>query len=122
MKRNLCLTAAAVLVLAACGADQPQTRRLDLGQAAQGYPAETFRCENGATVRVSPAGEDHVRLSLGNAHTRLAAQRAASGNLYTAQQGLFGKPTEWHVKGGEAAFEYTSAAGAAVVTVCRSAD
>ncbi len=117
MKRMILLLAAAA-ALAGCAADKTEHRRLDQSKAVHGFAVENFRCDNGANVTVSPLGEDHVRLFLDHERAELAIGPAASGELYTAHSGLFGKHTEWHRKGGEAVLEYTPG-DATVTTVCR---
>lgn len=118
-----------VLILGACAApDMPphhehehqESRRPDDAgdRGNQGGSAERFSCENGLSVRVRNLGDDKIELSLDNKRAVLKRARAASGELYTGSNGLFGSGAEWHQKGGESHFDFKDPYGNAVSTSC----
>ncbi|HFC8547612.1 TPA: MliC family protein [Neisseria lactamica] len=88
----------------------------------QAGPADfrAFSCENGLSVRVRQLGSGKVELRLDDKRAVLSSAVAASGERYTAENGLFGSGTEWHQKGGEAFFGFTDAYGNSVETFCRA--
>nr|WP_281168321.1 MliC family protein [Conchiformibius kuhniae] len=85
-------------------------------------PDEHYACRTGQGVTVRYLGNSRIALSLNtdrNARAVLKQTRAASGELYTAGKGLYGKATEWHQKNGEAVFEFRDRYGNKTATVCR---
>lgn len=45
---------------------------------------------------------------------------SASGERFTATEGLFGRGGEWHQKGGEAYFAFVAQEGGAQETLCKT--
>lgn len=87
----------------------------------QNARSQQFECQNGMTVTVTRRGNDRIRLTTntgtGRANLRLAP--SGSGERYTANQGFYRKPTEWHEKNGEALFGFTDPYNNKVETTCR---
>ncbi|ROV55924.1 hypothetical protein EGS38_06955 [Neisseria chenwenguii] len=85
-------------------------------------PDRRFECRNGMTATVKySAGIDRINLfvdTVGQEIT-LNRSRAASGELYTAGNGFYGKRTEWHQKGGSGILSLTDPYGNFVETTCR---
>lgn len=83
---------------------------------------QKFECQNGMTVTVTQRGNNRVRLTTdtgtGTANLRLAS--GGSGERYTSDRGFYRKPTEWHVKNGEALFSFTDPYNNKVETHCRA--
>ncbi|WP_304335428.1 MliC family protein [Conchiformibius steedae] len=130
--------AAAVCALAACqsnanqnnGMNQPQNHHHHSMNNQQGnfqptpvnMPDEYYGCRNGMGVTIQYIGNDRIALSTNTdskARAVLSQTRAASGELYTNPQGLYGKPTEWHQKAGDAVFAFSDPYGNKTETVCR---
>lgn len=82
---------------------------------------ETFECRNGMTVSLTQNNVNSLSISVdtNNSSATLHRTQAASGELYTNKQGLNGKNTEWHEKGGEAVFEFSDPYGNVTETVCK---
>ena len=82
---------------------------------------ETFECRNGMTVSLTQNNVNSLSISVdtNNSSATLHRTQAASGALYTNKQGLNGKNTEWHEKGGEAVFEFSDPYGNVTETVCK---
>lgn len=130
--------ATAVCALAACQSNANQNNGMNQAQNhhhrgmnnQQGnfqstpvnMPDEHYSCRNGMGVTIQYIGNDRIALSLNTdnkARAVLSQTRAASGELYTAAQGLYGKPTEWHQKAGEAVFAFSDPYGNKTQTFCR---
>lgn len=120
-------SAAAVCALAAC--QSPATGHTVHGtqtgnhQAqAVNMPDEQFVCRNGMTATVKYVGNSRIAVSIDTDNRTVAVMpqvRAASGEMYAANNGLYGKPTQWHQKDGEAAFLFHDPHGNKTETVCR---
>lgn len=131
----LASSCAAVLALAACQTNggsmssyhNGHVHAMPAGHAHHGMSGhaavseQKFGCRTGQTVTVKHLGNDRIAVSLDtdtNANAVLTQARAASGELYVADNGLYQKRTEWHQKGGEAAFTFADPYGNVVETVC----
>jgi len=79
-----------------------------------------FECENGLSVQARRAGGNRMELNMDGKTAVLSGDTAASGERYVSANGLYGKATEWHQKGGEAYFEFTDPYGNKVETSCRA--
>lgn len=115
---------ASVLALAACAA--PEASRPHHGhmkrmpdQVRTAPVVQSFACENGLSVRVRHLNNQQIELRLDDKRAVLSSAVAASGERYTASNGLFGRGAEWHQKGGEAFFGFTDPYGNQVETSCR---
>lgn len=116
--------AVSVLLLAACAAPELHHHgRYDSMQPVQHTVTQisdgVFSCENGLSVHVRQLGSGKVELRLDDKRAVLSSAVAASGERYTAENGLFGHEAEWHQKGGEAFFGFADAYGNVVETSCR---
>ena len=132
MKVKALLAIAAAMSLAACAA--PEAHRHDHGQHHEHNHAhehghqhhdmhnhdrvQSFSCENGLSVQVRNLSTNQVELRLDDKVATLSSAVAGSGERYVANQGLFGKGTEWHQKGSEAFFGFTDPYGNKVETSC----
>ncbi|MDO4696390.1 MAG: MliC family protein [Neisseria sp.] len=105
----------AALCLAACAG------RLSEGvQQQYKTRADEFICENGETVKIKVLNTEQVLLEMKGRFATMKLAESASGSLYQADSGLYGKGGEWHLgKRGEAYFAYTDAAGRESGTACR---
>ena len=87
----------------------------------QNMPDEKFKCRNDMTVTIKYLGNDRIGLSI-NTDTSTSAvlsqARAASGELYTGERGLYNKATSWHQKAGEAYFSFRDPYNNLVETTC----
>lgn len=87
----------------------------------QNMPDEKFKCRNDMTVTIKYLGNDRIGLSINtDASTSavLSQARAASGELYTGERGLYNKATSWHQKAGEAYFSFRDPYNNLVETTC----
>ena len=102
MKAKSLAALAAALVIAACAS--PEGARPDSAGSApeQNGAGARFSCENGLSVQVRSLSNSQIELRLDDKQAVLNSAVAASGERYTATEGLFGKGAEWHQKGGEA--------------------
>ncbi|MDO5091296.1 MAG: MliC family protein [Cardiobacteriaceae bacterium] len=114
----------ACLALAACGGSQSQSSQSadmakpDMAQQNMQPTDGRFECQNGLAVNIAYQGEQ-VSITLDDKTAMLYPARAASGELYGTDKGLFGKVTEWHQKGGEAFLMFEDPYGNSVETTCR---
>lgn len=90
------------------------------GRESRGGGGDVFTCENGMEVRVRFLGNEQIRLSTEGSSVVMKRAVSASGERYTADEGLFGGGGEWHQKGGEAVFAFTASRGGDVETSCSS--
>lgn len=84
-------------------------------------PDEFYECKKGMGVKVKYLGNSRISIAMdtdSRATAVLSQTRAASGELYTNPQGLYGKRTEWHQKGGETVFEFSDPYGNLTETTC----
>lgn len=81
--------------------------------------AMTFECKNGMTITAQHVG-DQVRVSVDTIGDSVTLQRAVSGSgvRYASNNGFYGKPTEFHHNGRDAAFVFTDPQGNQVETAC----
>ena len=81
--------------------------------------AMTFECKNGMTITAQHGG-DQVRVSVDTIGDSVTLQRAVSGSgvRYASNNGFYGKPTEFHHNGRDAAFVFTDPQGNQVETAC----
>ena len=81
--------------------------------------AMTFECKNGMTITAQHGG-DQVRVSVDTIGDSVTLQRAVSGSgvRYASNNGFYGKPTEFHHNGRDAAFVFTDPQGNQVETTC----
>ena len=79
----------------------------------------TFECKNGMTITAQHSG-DQVRVSVDTIGDSVTLQRAVSGSgvRYASNNGFYGKPTEFHHNGRDAAFVFTDPQGNRVETAC----
>lgn len=128
--KKLSIAAAAALALAACSStDGGHEHHGHDGHKHGGKPhaekAETkagapvFQCENGLAPKVMVRGDSLMLVLDEQQKTVLTRTAAASGELFAADKGLYGKRTEWHQKGSTAAFEFTDPYGNTVQTTCQ---
>ncbi|MGF6147563.1 Membrane-bound lysozyme-inhibitor of c-type lysozyme [Kingella potus] len=140
MKAKFLPALAAVLALAACAAPEGRSEHghghhhghrhgQDRHHEHRGEKHERrgekdagsrFGCRNGLSVQVNSMGSDRIKLDLDGQAVVLSADVSASGERYVSANGLYGKATEWHQKGGEAVFEFTDPYGNKVETVCQA--
>ncbi len=121
MKTITLAALATVLTLAACASpDSGTPEPAPAEQSQNGGEGTRFTCENGLSVQVRSLSNSQIELRLDDKQAVLNSAVAASGERYTATEGLFGKGAEWHQKGGEAYFEFTDPYGNKVNTTCRS--
>ncbi|HFC6387178.1 TPA: MliC family protein [Neisseria bacilliformis] len=133
MKAKILTALAAALALAACAApehDHDHERGHDHGrrehrhdhggEGSEGQGGGRFECENGLSVQARRAGGNRMELNMDGKTAVLSGDIAASGERYVSANGLYGKATEWHQKGGEAYFEFTDPYGNKVETSCRA--
>ncbi|EGZ45219.1 lipoprotein [Neisseria wadsworthii 9715] len=126
MKIKSLLSVAAVLTLAACVVPvSNQTPSHDHSHhhghsQAQSGAATQFTCQNGLSVQVRQLSDSKIELTLDDKRAVLTQTRSASGELYTANKGLFGSGAQWHSKGGEAFFSFADPYGNKVETSCNA--
>lgn len=127
MKIKSLLSVAAVLTLAACVAPvSNQTHSHDHGHHDHGHShaqsgsTKQFSCDNGLTVQTRQLGNNKIELAMEGKQAVLTQTRSASGELYTADKGLFGSGAQWHAKGGEAFFSFADPYGNKVETSCNA--
>lgn len=135
MKAKILTALAAALALAACAAPEhdhgherghEHEHRHDHahehrgGEDREGQGGGRFECENGLSVQARRTGGNRMELNMDGKTAVLSGDIAASGERYVSANGLYGKATEWHQKGGEAYFEFTDPYGNKVETSCRA--
>lgn len=84
---------------------------------------KTFQCEKQFKVSVKPAGKDKIRIHVANPMNKgtiLKLSPSGSGELYANAKGIYGKPTELHIKGKQAHFSFTDPYNNEVGVACRS--
>ncbi len=91
-----------------------------MNSAKKAVSQQRFECRNGMTVSIQRAGDSRIILGIDTdtQKTALTQARAASGELYVNDNGLYGKRTEWHQKAGKAVFEFNDKYGNLVETDC----
>ncbi|WLF84761.1 MliC family protein [Moraxella sp. ZY210820] len=81
---------------------------------------QKFECQNGLTVHVTNLNDDKIQLNTQTYSATLTQVPSASGERYTATQGLYGYGGEWHQKGNQAHFSYKGVHGANGETTCNA--
>lgn len=124
MKIKQIILLSSVLAMAACASNTTSSSTSSTAhQHGHAHAADshamTFECKNGMTI-TAQHGDDQVHVSVDTIGDSVTLQRAVSGSgvRYASNNGFYGKPTEFHHNGRDAAFVFTDPQGNQVETAC----
>lgn len=131
--KNLFISAAFALSLAACSANNmntmgtqssantthPTPPSYQMPQANHNAPQIQFDCRNGNMPLIKQLSTDQIELSLNDKKAVLNIAVSGSGARYLSNTGLYGYGAQWHSKGDDAVFSFKDPYGNLVETTCK---